>query len=74
MYRKFGQIKWVFRGALERLLGEFEYSKIFYGVGLVYSENAEQKTNLHLDKIDFAILYHKNKTIKIQFDPKKLFI
>jgi hypothetical protein len=62
-----------YSNSIERLLTECEYSKIFYGVGLVYSENTEQKTNLHLDKIDFAILYHENKTIKIQFDPQKLF-
>jgi hypothetical protein len=62
-----------YSNSIERLLAEFEYSKIFYGIGLVYSENTEQKTNLHLDKIDFAILYHANKTIKIQFDPNKLF-
>ena len=62
-----------YSNSIKRLLEEFEYSKIFYGVGLVYSENAEQKTNLHLDKIDFVILYHENNSIKIQFDPKKLF-
>lgn len=63
-----------YSNSIKRLLEEFEYSKIFYGVGLVYSENAEQKTNLHLDKIDFAIFCHADKTIKIQFDPKELFI
>ena len=62
-----------YSNSIKRLLEEFEYSNIFYGVGLVYSENAVQKTNLHLDKIDFAILYHENNSIKIQFDPKKLF-
>lgn len=62
-----------YSNSIVRLLAEFEYSKILYGVGLVHSENTEQKTNLHLDKIDFAIFYHENKTIKIQFDPKQLF-
>lgn len=62
-----------YSNSILRLLAEFEYSKIFYGVGLVHSENTEQKTNLHLDKIDFAIFYYENKTIKIQFDPNELF-
>jgi len=62
-----------YSNSILRLLAEFEYSKIFYGVGLVHSENTEQKTNLHLDKIDFAIFYYENKTIKTQFDPNKLF-
>jgi hypothetical protein len=59
--------------SIERLLREFKYSKIHYGVGLVYSENTKEKTNFHLDKIDFAIMCHEDKTIKIQFDPNDLF-
>ena len=62
-----------YSSSIERLLREFEYSEILYGVGLVHSANTEQKTNLHLDKVDFAIFYHSNKIIKIQYDPKLLF-
>lgn len=62
-----------YSNSIQRLLAEFKYSKILYGVGLVHSENAEQKTNLHLDKVDFAIFYQGDKSIKIQFDPNKLF-
>ena len=62
-----------YSNSIQRLLAEFKYSKILYGVGLVHSENAELKTKLHLDKVDFAIFYHGDKTIKIQFDPNKLF-
>lgn len=59
--------------SIEKLLADFKFAKIFYGVGLVHSVRSEQKTNENLDKIDFAILYHENKTIKIQFDPNKIF-
>ena len=59
--------------SIEKLLGDLKYTKIFYGVGLVYSVSSEQKTNENLDKIDFAIFYHENKTIKIQFDPNDIF-
>lgn len=59
--------------SIEKLLADFKYANIFYGVGLVHSANTEQKTNENLDKIDFAILYHENKTIKIQFDPNEIF-
>ena len=62
-----------YSNSIQRLLVEFEYTEILYGVGLVHTVSTEQKTSLHLDKIDFAILYHENKTIKIQFDPKKIF-
>jgi hypothetical protein len=62
-----------YSNSIEKLLMNFRYTKIFYGVGLVYSVKAEKKTNENLDKIDFAILYHENKTIKIQFDPNGVF-
>jgi Holliday junction resolvase len=59
--------------SIDKLLEDFKYTKIFYGVGLVHSVNTEQKTNENLAKIDFAILYHENKKIKIQFDPNEIF-
>jgi hypothetical protein len=62
-----------YSNSIQRLLAEYEYLEILYGVGLVHSEPTEQKTKLNLDKIDFAIFYYGNRTIKIQFDPKKLF-
>lgn len=62
-----------YSNSIERLLADFDYSRIFYGVGLVHSENTEQKVILHLDKVDFAILYHGNNLIKIHFDPDKIF-
>ncbi|MES2131998.1 MAG: hypothetical protein V4506_06575 [Bacteroidota bacterium] len=62
-----------YSNSIGQLLEEFEYSEIFYGVGLVHSANTEQKTNQNTDKIDFAIFYCENKSIKVQFDPKKLF-
>jgi len=62
-----------YSNSIQRLLAEFEYTEILYGVGLVHSVSTEQKTSLHLDKIDFSIFYLGNKTINIHFDPKKLF-
>lgn len=40
---------------------------------LILPNAPKQKTNENLDKIDFAIFYYENKTIKIQFDPKEIF-
>lgn len=68
------RIKNDYSNSIERLLAEFEYSEIFYGVGLVHSENTEQKTNLHLDKVDFNVFYYLDKSIKIFFDPNNIFI
>lgn len=62
-----------FSNSIERLLAEFEYTEILYGVGLVHSVFAEQMSSLHIDKIDFCVFYHGDKTIKIHFDPKEIF-
>lgn len=59
--------------SIKRLLAEFEYFEIFYGVGLVHSDITEQKTNLNLNKIDFSIFCFENKTIVIHFDPMGIF-
>lgn len=62
-----------YSNSVQKLLAKFEYSEIYYGVGLVHSDSTELKTSNHLDKIDFAVFYYGNKTIKIHFDPKYLF-
>ena len=62
-----------YSNSIERLLTDFEYSQIFYGIGLVHTDNAEQKTIEHLDKIDFVIFYYKDKQIKVTFDPNEIY-
>ncbi|MCZ2247156.1 MAG: hypothetical protein LC111_00150 [Bacteroidia bacterium] len=62
-----------YSNSIDKLLADFEYSQIFYGVGLVHSDNAEQKTNEHIDKIDFAVFYYKDKQIKVTFDPNEIY-
>ena len=62
-----------YSNSLEKLLSDYEYEQIFYGVGIVYSGNAEQRTNEHSGKIDFTVFYHKNRKISIAFDPNNIF-
>ena len=62
-----------YSNSIEKLLTDFNYSQIFYGVGIVYSINAEQKTNEQIDKVDFAIFYHVNKSVQILYDPNEIF-
>jgi len=62
-----------YSNSIAKLLADFEYSHIFYGVGLVYSNNTEQKTNEQADKIDFAIFFHMDKRIQIFYDPNEIF-
>jgi Holliday junction resolvase len=63
-----------FTKSIEKLLKEFSYSKLFYGVGLAHSDKTELKTYENLDKIDFAVFLHQDSTIKITFDPNKIFV
>lgn len=57
----------------EKLLKGFKYSKIFYGVGLVYSENVELKTKEHIKEIDFSIFFYEENIIKVFFEIEKIF-
>jgi hypothetical protein len=59
--------------SIVKLLKGFVYSKIFYGVGLAHSDNAELKTNEHLDKIDFSIFHYHDNSVKVMFDVNEIF-
>lgn len=59
--------------SIVKFLADFNYSKIFYGVGLAHTDKNEQRTNEHLGKIDFAVFSQQDNTIKITFDPNGLF-
>lgn len=62
-----------YKTSLEKLLTEHNYSRIYYEVGLDYTIKTEQKTNEHLEKIDFAIFVQQDSTIKVTFDPNGIF-
>lgn len=59
--------------SIEKFLTEFTYTKIYYGVGLAHTDKSEQRTNEHLEKIDFAVFSQQDNTIKIMVDPNGLF-
>jgi len=62
-----------FKNSIEKLLKEFTFSNIFYGVGLAHSDKTELKTNDHLEKIDFVIFLHQDSSIKVTFDNNEIF-
>lgn len=62
-----------YSNSVAKLLADFNYSHIFYGIGLVRSCNAEQKTNEQIDKIDFVIFCNIDKSIHIFYDPNRIF-
>lgn len=62
-----------YTASIVKFLANFTYSKIFYGVGLAYTEKTEQKTNEHLEKIDFAVFFQQDNSVKVTFDPNGLF-
>lgn len=59
--------------SIVKFLADFNYLKIFYGVGLANTDKTELKTNEHLEKIDFAVFCQQDNSIKVTFDPNKLF-
>ena len=59
--------------SIEKLLASYKYSHIFYGVGLVYSVNASKRAVENIDKVDFMIFYHEDKSVQIFYDPSKMF-
>ena len=59
--------------SIVKFLADFNYSKIFYGVGLAHTDKTVQKTIEHLNKIDFAVFAQQDNTIKVTFDPNGLF-
>jgi hypothetical protein len=62
-----------YTSSIEKLLKEFSYSKIFYGVGLAHSDKTEQKTNENLEKVDFVIYLHLDNSISVTFDNHEIF-
>lgn len=62
-----------YSSSIDRLLTDYKFTNIFYGVGLVFSKNTEKKVNLNLEKTDFVIYYHPDRTITIDFDPNCIY-
>ncbi len=62
-----------YTASIEKFLADFNYSKIFYGVGLAHTDKTELRTNEHLEKIDFAVFFQQDSSIKVTFDPNQLF-
>jgi hypothetical protein len=62
-----------FSNSIERLLNDFEYSNIFYGVGLAHSDNTENKTNDNLDKIDFALFISEYRSVSVYYQINSIF-
>ena len=61
-----------YSNSIQRLLSDFDFSRIFYGVGLQASKRTEIKTNENLDKIDFAI-FVSEKSLWIQHQRLSIF-
>ena len=62
-----------YKKSTEKLLKNFSYLKIFYGVGLAHSVKTEQKTNENLEKVDFVIFLHQDNSVSVTFDTNEIF-
>jgi Holliday junction resolvase len=59
--------------SIEKLLKEYTYSKIYYGVGLAHTPKTEQKIDEHLEKIDFVVFCRVDNSISATFDTNLIF-
>ena len=59
--------------AIIRLLKEYDYKKIFYGVGLPFTEKVVERTTNQIEQIDFAIFVSEDGSVKNTIDSFSLF-
>jgi len=62
-----------YTNSIDKLLKEFSYSRIFYGVGLAHSDKTVQKTNENLGKVDFVIFLHQDNSISVTLDINEIY-
>lgn len=59
--------------SIQKLLKGFEYSNIFYGVGLPISTNTVTKTIKNKEKIDFALFVSEDNSVSVKHQIKSIF-
>lgn len=59
--------------SFSKLLNNYDYNVIRYGIGIPLSETNISRIAEHSDKIDFAILCDPTGKITVNFDPNHLF-
>lgn len=59
--------------SISKLLKCFDYSEIFYGVGLPNDDKTSNKTNEHLNKIDFAVFISTDKSANVYHQITSIF-
>lgn len=62
-----------YSASIEKLLKDFSYSRIFYGVGLAHMDKTEEKMKAHTDKIDFAVFFYGDNFIEVLVDNNEIF-
>ncbi len=62
-----------YSNSLNELLKNHEIKNIFYGIGLPFQKNYENKINENLQMIDFIIFVEDDRKIKIEFQIDQIF-
>lgn len=52
-----------YNDAWEHLLRNHQYSDIYYGIGLPFSDKNAQKVQEHIDQVDFAVLLNSDGSL-----------
>ncbi|MBK7337460.1 MAG: hypothetical protein IPJ00_15430 [Saprospirales bacterium] len=62
-----------YSNSIQKLLRNFIYTEIFFGVGLPLTDNTEKKTEENKEKIDFAVFVSADKKISVKHQTATIF-
>ncbi len=59
--------------SIEKLLTNYDFSTIYYGIGIPKIENQITKVKKEIEKVDFVIFVNSDKEIEIYYEKSNLF-
>ncbi|ELI6456044.1 hypothetical protein RRM46_002283 [Flavobacterium psychrophilum] len=59
--------------SIEKLLTNYDFSAIYYGIGIPKIENQITKVKNEVEKVDFVIFVNSDKEIEIYYEKSNLF-
>lgn len=62
-----------YSNSIKNLLRDLIHTKIFYGVGLPFTNNIHNKTKENINRIDFAVFVSANKSISVLHSAVSIF-
>lgn len=75
-FEKLKEIKTLgnYSNSLNKMLADFNVSKIFYGIGIPANKNEVQKSLENIREIDFLVSTSDDKTVHVHYDKDGVFL